>query len=191
MENNINDSKSNFIQGEKTAQKDPFNFPVPGHSLTDSPEQWQWDKPPRISDPEEAIEMVIEKVEKPETKEHFLRMMAGGTSVEEIINTIGVGGFTEGEWSPDVAELIKPALAVYFIGLAIKNKVPVVAFSKEEIKEENQMVSKGDTLKMMKEKNPKEFSRLKNAAINKKVPNKKQMIQEQGFIDMPSNEEVA
>ena len=53
------------------------------------------------------------------------------------------------------------------------------------------MVSKGDTLKMMKEKNPKEFSRLKNAAINKKVPNKKQMIQEQGFIDMPSNEEVA
>ena len=175
MENNINDSKSNFIQGEKTAQKDPFNFPVPGHSLTDSPEQWQWDKPPRISDPEEAIEMVIEKVEKPETKEHFLRMMAGGTSVEEIINTIGLGGFTEGEWSPDVAELIKPALAVYFIGLAIKNKVPVVAFSKEEIKEENQMVSKGDTLKMMKEKNPKEFSRLKNAAINKKVPNKKQM----------------
>ena len=116
-------------------------------------------------------------------------MMAGGTSVEEIINTIGLGGFTEGEWSPDVAELIKPALAVYFIGLAIKNKVPVVAFSKEEIKEENQMVSKGDTLKMMKERNPQEFSKLKKAMLSKQSV-REQPVEEQGFIDMADNREV-
>lgn len=71
MENNINDPKSNFKQGAETASKDPFNFPIPGHSLTDSQEQWAWDKPPRITDPEEAIQTVIEKVEKPQTKEHF------------------------------------------------------------------------------------------------------------------------
>ena len=65
MENNINDPKSNFKQGVETASQDPFNFPVPGHSLTDSPEQWAWDKPPRVTDPEEAIQTVIEKVEKP------------------------------------------------------------------------------------------------------------------------------
>ena len=189
MENNINSPTSNFIQGEKTARKDPFNFPVPGHSLTDAPESQVWDKPPRITDPEEAIEMVIDKVENPETKEHFLRMMAGGTSVEEIINAIGLGGFTEGEWSPDVAELVKPALAVYFIGLAIKNKIPVIAFSQEEIKEENQMVSKGDTLKMMKERNPQEFSKLKKAMLSKQQV-QEQPVEEQGFIDMADNREV-
>ena len=116
-------------------------------------------------------------------------MMAGGTSVEEIINTIGLGGFTEGEWSPDTAELIKPALAVYFIGLAIKNKVPVIAFSNEELKEENQMVSKGDTLKMMKERNPQEFSKLKKAMLSKQ-PIQEQPVEEQGFIDMDNNREV-
>ena len=184
MENNINDLKSNFKQGAETAQKDPFNFPVPGHSLTDAPNSQVWDKPPRVTDPEEAIQMVIEKVEEPETKEHFLRLMAGGVTVEEIINTIGLGGFTEGEWSPDVAELIKPALAVYFIGLAIKNKVPVIAFSNKELKEENQMVSKGNTLKLMKEKNPQEFRKVKSAMLVEQPMEQEPTMQEEGFIDM-------
>ena len=184
MENNINDPKSNFKQGVETASQDPFNFPVPGHSLTDSPEQWAWDKPPRVTDPEEAIQTVIEKVEKPQTKEHFLRLMAGGVTVEEIVNTIGLGGFTEGEWSPDIAELIKPALAVYFIGVAIKNKVPVIAFDNSELKEENNMVSKTDTFKLMKEKNPQEFKKIKAAMLVEQPVEQEPIMQEEGFIDM-------
>jgi len=184
MENNINDPKSNFKQGVETASQDPFNFPVPGHSLTDSPEQWAWDKPPRVTDPEEAIQTVIEKVEKPQTKEHFLRLMAGGVTVEEIVNTIGLAGFTEGEWSPDVAELIKPALAVYFIGVAIKNKVPVIAFNNSELKEENNMVSKTDTFKLMKEKNPQEFKKIKAAMLVEQPVEQEPTMQEEGFIDM-------
>ena len=184
MENNINDPKSNFKQGVETASQDPFNFPVPGHSLTDSPEQWAWDKPPRVTDPEEAIQTVIEKVEKPQTKEHFLRLMAGGVTVEEIVNTIGLGGFTEGEWSPDIAELIKPALAVYFIGVAIKNKVPVIAFDNSELKEENNMVSKTDTFKLMKEKNPQEFRKIKSAMLVEQPVQQEPIMQEEGFIDM-------
>ena len=106
--------------------------------------------------------------------------------VEEIINTIGLGGFTEGEWSPDVAELIKPALAVYFIGLAIKNKVPVIAFSEKEIQEESRMISKSDTLKMMKEKNPQEFKTVKASMMAKNKESMQPQVeeQEQGFIDM-------
>jgi hypothetical protein len=187
MENNINNPEINLEQGEKTARKDKFNFPVPGHSMTDTPKKWAWDNPPNITNPDDAVEMVINKVEdNPDTKEHFLRMMAGGVTVEEIINTIGLGGFTEGEWSPDVAELIKPALAVYFIGLAIKNKVPVIAFSEKEIQEENRMISKSNTLKMMKEKNPKEFENVKASLVAKNKASMQPPVeeQEQGFIDM-------
>jgi hypothetical protein len=155
--------------------------------MTDTPKKWAWDNPPNITNPDDAVEMVINKVEdNPDTKEHFLRMMAGGVTVEEIINTIGLGGFTEGEWSPDVAELIKPALAVYFIGLAIKNKVPVIAFSEKEIQEENRMISKSNTLKMMKEKNPKEFENVKASLVAKNKASMQPPVeeQEQGFIDM-------
>jgi len=113
--------------------------------------------------------------------------MAGGVSVEEIVNTIGLGGFTEGEWSPDVAEIIKPPLAVYFIALAIKNKVPVIAFSKEELKEESSMVSKGDTFKLMKERNPKEFEKVKRTVMaSRGTPQEEQPSR--GFIDMKAGE---
>ena len=109
--------------------------------------------------------------------------MAGGVTVEEIVNTIGLGGFVEGEWTPDTAELIKPALAVYFIGTAIKNKVPVIAFSDEQLREENQMVSKADTLTMMKEKNPKEFNKVKSAMLMKR-PAVNEPIGQEGFMNM-------
>ena len=105
-------------------------------------------------------------------------------TVEEIVNTIGLGGFTEGEWSPDIAELIKPALAVYFIGVAIKNKVPVIAFDNSELKEENNMVSKTDTFKLMKEKNPQEFRKIKSAMLVEQPVQQEPIMQEEGFIDM-------
>ena len=62
MRDNINDINANFEQGVETARQDPFNFPVPGHALTDEPNQWNWDKPARVTDPEQAITEVINKV---------------------------------------------------------------------------------------------------------------------------------
>jgi len=190
MKENINDPNNNLVQGADTAKEDSFNFPVPGHSLTDAPDQWAWDKQPRMTDPERVVDFVIDKVDNnADTKEHFLRLMAGGTTVEEIINTIALGGFTAGEFSPDVAEVIKPPLAVYFIGLAIENKVPVVAFNKEAIKEENVMMSKRNTFDMMKERNPEEFEKIKNAMMSREnrppmESPEQDTEQGQGFINM-------
>jgi hypothetical protein len=111
--------------------------------------------------------------------------MAGGTTVEEIVNTVALGGFSAGEFPPDVGEIIKPPLAVYFIGLAIENKVPVVAFNKEAAKEENVMVSKRDTIDMMKERNPEEFNRLISTMKGRVKQNPEQDTeQNKGFIAM-------
>ena len=115
--------------------------------------------------------------------------MAGGTTVEEIVNTVALGGFTAGEFTPDVAEIIKPPLAVYFIGLAIENKVPVIAFNKEAIEEENVMVSKRNTFDLMKERNPEEFKRLKNAMMSRENKTPMQSPEQdteqgRGFINM-------
>jgi len=190
MKENINDPNNNLVQGADTAKEDSFNFPVPGHSLTDAPDQWAWDKQPRMTDPERVVDFVIDKVDNnADTKEHFLRLMAGGTTVEEIVNTVALGGFTAGEFSPDVAEVIKPPLAVYFIGLAIENKVPVMAFNKEAIKEENVMMSKRNTFDMMKERNPEEFEKIKSAMMSRESrPPMERPEQDteqgQGFINM-------
>jgi len=62
-------------------------------------------------------------------------------------------------------------------------KVPVIAFSNEQLKEENQMVSKADTLTMMKEKNPKEFNKVKSAMLMRRPAVNEPMGQE-GFMNM-------
>jgi hypothetical protein len=60
-----------------------------------------------MSDPDKVVDFVIDKIDNnANTKEHFLRLMAGGTTVEEIVNTVALGGFTAGEFNPDVAEII-------------------------------------------------------------------------------------
>ena len=190
MKNDINKIDNNVLRGAETAAQDPFNFPVPGHSLTDSPDKWSWDKPPRMTDPSNVVDFVIDKVESQgEVKEHFLRLMGSGITVEEIVNTIGLGGFTAGEFTPDVAEIIKPPLAVYFIGLAIENKVPVVAFSKKELEEDGKMISRRQTLDIMEERNPQEYYRLMSALDNKKEDLNMQKPEDEqpaGFINMES-----
>ena len=188
MLNNINKIDNNAEQGAQTAARDPFNFPVPVHSLTDEQDKWPWDKPPRMTNPDKVVDFVVDKVEgNGETKEHFLRLMSSGVTVEEIVNTISLGGFTAGEFTPDVGEVIKPALAVYFVGLAVENKVPVVMFAKSETKEDGKMISRQDTMHVMKERNPEEFERVVQGlqAIREKDNNQvEQEEQPQGFINM-------
>ena len=38
------DMSFNIKQGS-VKETDDFNFPIPGHSLTDEPKKWMWDKP--------------------------------------------------------------------------------------------------------------------------------------------------
>ena len=35
----------------------------PGHSLTDTPKKWSWEQPPKNSNPDDAIDSIIEKME--------------------------------------------------------------------------------------------------------------------------------
>ena len=43
-----------------------FSAPIPGQSLTDTPKNAPWERPPEISDPEEAIQMHLSRLSQPE-----------------------------------------------------------------------------------------------------------------------------
>ena len=57
-------------------------------------------------------------------------------------------------------------------------------FDNSELKEENNMVSKTDTFKLMKEKNPQEFRKIKSAMLVEQSVQQEPIMQEEGFIDM-------
>lgn len=111
---------------------DPFNRMPAGWTLTQPPGKWAWDNPPRFTNPDEAVSFILDRLEDEDTQIRFVKLLFAGISIEEVLNTIGIGGFSEGYFSPDVAELIKPALLVYFLGLSSEYNIPVKVFATED-----------------------------------------------------------
>ena len=67
----------------------------------------------------DAIDFIIDKLEDKAPQEDMLRLLSAGITIEELVNQISFKGFMEGTYSPDVAELIKPALTMYFLTLSL------------------------------------------------------------------------
>lgn len=132
----------------------------PGHSLTDTPKKWAWDQPPEFSDPNDALDYVVEGLEKASTKQDLVRMMAAGITVEELVTQIGFKGFMEGFYTPDVAELIKPSIAIYLMGLAEDNGFTPVVFTGgiDNADEYEGQVDDQTFYSIMKERNPEMFA---------------------------------
>ena len=59
--------------------QDPFDAPIPGQSLTDEPGKWAWEKPPEITDVDEAVESIVTPIlEDPQKLEQIDRLMMTG-----------------------------------------------------------------------------------------------------------------
>lgn len=59
-------------------------------------------------------------IENGTVKDDMLKMMFAGITVEELVEQITFKGFMSGAISPDVAEIIKPALGVFLVNMAIE-----------------------------------------------------------------------
>jgi len=165
---------------------DPFSVPVPGQSLTDRPGKHKFEKPAKYSDPDEGAMYVISKMEENEDiKEENLKQLASGVPVEYIVNTIVHVGFQEGLWNPDVAELIKPSLALYFVLTALEEEIPLIMFNPQQ--ENPGTMSDNDVLMNMSKLNPEGLSLLQQRA-----PQAEQTPEPEGFMaEMPTVEEGA
>ena len=140
-----------------------FNRGPAGWSLTEPLGKWAWEKPPKTAIPGEAVDSIIGKIEgSEETYEQFAKLMFAGISIEEIVDTVAIGGFMQGEFSPDVAELIKPPLVIYFLGMAAENQIPVRVFNTADGQPmRNSGLNDVDLEEMMQENNPSLYNFIK------------------------------
>ena len=136
-------------------QVDPFNHPIPGQSLTTEPGNNQYETSPEQTDPEVVIESVINFFKNPEQKEMLLTNLAVGMPVEAVVQSFALGGVAEGKFSPDVAELIKPALTLHIVDLAMEENIPVTIFTDEVMSQEDQQeLSEIEARQVMEESRP-------------------------------------
>lgn len=145
-----------FIEAKNTRNSiDRFNRAPPGISLASPPGRMPFESPPMYAHPADAVDAIIDNIERPETEEKFLQLMTAGVSVEELVDTLTVSGFVEGMFSPDVAEIIKPPLGFYLMGLAAAADIPVKPFrGKDGLPPEAESMDDVQIFEIMRVRNP-------------------------------------
>lgn len=151
----------------KNVATDPFDRPVPGQSLTGEPNKWAWEKPVQMTNVDEALVFVMEKIQNsPQTQKKYDKIITMGMPIESITNTIALGGFIEGLWSVDVSELLKPPLMASLMLYSEEKQLPFVPFNNNKPADYNPVLDEMDDYDFfatMAENNPNANSKLKVA----------------------------
>lgn len=84
--------------------------PIPGQSLTDTPKNAPWERPPAITDPEEAVLVHIEHLSDPEKMESIMEAVSLGLDIQTITKGITRSAVQNGIHSIDVSLIVQPVV---------------------------------------------------------------------------------
>ena len=161
--------------------KDNFAPAPPGHSLTEDNSKWAWGKPPKIVDPEQALEQAINSLKEGRVQLELVKLLMAGASVEMIVEGYLFQSFQDGRFSPDVAVLIKAPLAFYIASIAEESNIPCRFFENKDALDEGTM-DDATMLEMMEQNNPTMFNFIREK-INKDIrEGNKPLKNTQGFL---------
>ena len=86
-----------------------------------------------------------------------MKLLVACISIEEVVNQIAFKGFMTGTYTPDVAELIKPAVAMYLVHEADKLGFEAKMFSEEPPEED---IDDNSLFEIMKRRNPSLYMKM-------------------------------
>jgi hypothetical protein len=149
--------------------------------LTEPKGKWAWEKPPVHATPDKAVDAVIDRLEAPEVRTQMEKLMIAGVSIQEIVNGIAIGGFSQGQFTPDVAEIIKGPLAAYLMGVAAEEEIPAKVYNtRDGLYQLDEGMSDDDMLAVMKDRNPDLYQYIISKA--EEIEEEPEEIAEKGFI---------
>ena len=119
----------------------PFDTPVPGQSLTDTPGNYPWEHPPQYTDPAEVAEFLWQTLHQEQFLEQTIGMLDAGVPVEAIARVLLFGGFMEGKFSADVAFIITEPLMKIILSIGVKANVDNIRISMQDITNNSQRQS--------------------------------------------------
>ena len=125
----------------KEGEDNPFDAPIPGQGLTDTPGNYPWEHPPQYPTMEEATEYLWEKMTEPERAEQIIAMLDAGVPVETIARTALFGGFLNGRFTPDVAFTIAEPVMKMIATMGLTAGVEKIRMSMSDITNNEQIQS--------------------------------------------------
>ena len=85
-----------------------MNRPIPGQSLTDEPKNYAWERPPEITDPNEAVKYHLDRVADPEVIDNVFYALDMGMPVKTLTDSMMTGAVAKGMHSIDVGLIVEP-----------------------------------------------------------------------------------
>jgi hypothetical protein len=137
------------LNRQALAEYNPFQGPIPGQSLTNSPDSRQpWEQPPVFTNIKEAREAIFLEILKEENLETIINLLDDGMSVAKVTEMLLFIGYSKGQFNPDLMMLL--AEPVMYMLLALCESVgiePIVNTNdgddpEEMTAEENDQISK-------------------------------------------------
>ena len=110
-----------------------FDAPIPGQSLTDTPGNAPWEHPPQITDPEEILEGLYNKITNGEFTEQLIAMLDAGVPVEAVTRVIIFGGFMQGKYNPDIGFIIAEPIMKLIAAVGIRAGVKKLKLSLDDL----------------------------------------------------------
>ncbi len=113
-----------------------FSAPVAGESLTSTPQNMAFEKPPQFTELQEATEFVWDQLNKRDNTLKLLAMLDKQVPIDGLVKTILFSGFASGKWTPDLSVLMaQPVVAMV---MAIGRGAGIDTRLKTEKKSQNQ-----------------------------------------------------
>ncbi len=93
--------------------EDFLQAPIPGQSLTATPKQYKWERPPQMSDHEEVVKHYINKLADQDVMDDLAVLFDGGMPISPFVETLTTTGVSEGLHTIDVSLIVGPVLHAF------------------------------------------------------------------------------
>ena len=94
--------------------------PIPGQSLTREPKRARYERPPEISDPNEAVDYHLTKIANPEVLDDILHALELGLPIKIMTQTMLTLAVANGIHNIDVSLIIADVVEEYLISTALE-----------------------------------------------------------------------
>ena len=110
-----------------------FEAPIPGQSLTNSPDEpYPWEGPPQITSQKEAMNKIFLEIIKPENMETLGTAMSDGIPIAGLAEVLIKTSFQKGKINPDLAITLMEPVMYMLLSVAEKIGVDPVLSDDEE-----------------------------------------------------------
>ena len=110
-----------------------FNRPIPGQALTDEPKNYPWERPPEITEPNEAVRYHLDRISDPEVIDNIFFALDMGIPVKVLTDSMMTGAVGKGVHDIDKSLLIERVVRKAVMKMADAAVEYRETFDKEEL----------------------------------------------------------